>query len=75
MLASRDLFNELETMVKTMETLELSESEKIQMNCFILLLKLLRDIRSNQVTDLKSRGLFITPGKQGGKNGQETTKG
>ena len=77
MLASRDLNSELETMEKT-NVDGLSVSEQLQLKCSILSLRLLRDIRSNQVLDLKSRGVVLRetiPGKGQGAGDARTQAG
>ena len=61
MLASKDLNGELESMEKVLNDSKngLTVAENLNIKCSILLLRLMRDIRSNQVIDLKSRGIEL----------------
>ena len=77
MLASRDLNSELDIM-ENVKADSFTEIEKLQLKCSILTLRLLRDIRSNQVLDLKSRGVVLRetiPGKGQGAGDARTQAG
>ena len=69
MLASKDLNSELEAMEQTVakEGGNLSTFETLQLKGTILQLRLLRDIRSNQVIDLKSRNIELRTSEPGKK--------
>jgi len=61
MIRSKDLNAEINTLEENIKTGTVSSADVLKALCLIA--KVLRDMKQNQVTDMKSRGVALTEGE------------